>query len=137
MGGFAAAAFEVGQQRSHRGRIDFRRMKSLLQQLEEEFGIGLRDGQDERREADRRPCVAPVVLVPVGDEEGRRDGIALDVSPTGARVVSRAHLDAQEMEIRIPRAEGKPIVLVGRVVRTRDLASGYREYGLRLTTDIT
>jgi len=111
--------------------------KSLLQQLDEEFGIGLAPGQDERRVTDRRPCVAPVVLVPGDDEAGRRDGIALDVSETGLRVLSRAHLDAPVLEVRIPRVEGAPIVLVGAVVRVRDLTSGYREYGLRLITDVT
>jgi hypothetical protein len=111
--------------------------KSLLQQLDEEFGVGLGSGQDERRSSLRRPCVAPAILVPDGDEAGRRDGIALDVSETGIRVLSRAHLEAEVLEVRIPRAEGEPIVLVGRVVRTRELGSGYREYGLRFLAEIT
>ncbi len=111
--------------------------KSLLQQLDEEFGLGLKPGQDERRIALRRACVAPAILVPVDaagarDEDGRRDGIALDVSEGGVRVVSKARLEAPALEIRIPRAEAESIVLVGDVVRFRELASGYTEYGLRL-----
>ncbi len=112
-------------------------VRSLLQQLDEEFGIGLPSGQDERRGSSRRPCVVPAILAPQGDEEGRRDGIALDVSETGIRVLSRAHLESDVLEVRIPRAQGDPIVLVGRVVRMRELASGYREYGLRLIAAVT
>lgn len=112
-------------------------MKSLLQQLEEEFGVGVPEGQSERRTNDRRACVAPVVIVPDENEDGRRDGIALDVSGSGMRVLSRAKLTAALLEVRIPRGDAEPIVLVGRIVRTRELASGYTEYGLRLTTSLT
>lgn len=110
--------------------------RSLLQLLDEEFGIGLPAGVGERREAERRGCVAPAVLVPgdeqgVLDEEGRRDGIALDVSVGGMRVLTR-NLDTPVfMEVRIPRAQDW-IVVRGHVVRRRELARGYREFGLRL-----
>jgi hypothetical protein len=110
--------------------------KSLLQLLDEEFGLGLPAGAEERREIERRACVAPVVLVPgddagILDEEGRRDGIALDVSEGGMRVLSRNLVEAEFLEVRIPKADGGAIVVRGQVVRTRALASGYREYGIR------
>ncbi len=110
--------------------------RSVLEMLDEEFGLGVPSGAEERRRLDRRACVAPVVLVPGDaqgrlDEAGRRDGIALDVSEGGMRVLSRNLLEAEYLEVRIPRTEGGPIVLAGTVVRNREIAGGYREYGIR------
>ncbi len=112
--------------------------RSLLQQLDEEFGVGLAEGIDERRGSQRRGCIAPAVLVPGAedgslDEEGRRDGIALDVSEGGMRVLTRNLDDAAFLEVRVPGTDGW-IVFRGRVVRRRELARGYREFGLRLAT---
>ena len=112
--------------------------RSLLQQLDEEFGVGLPTGVDERRGALRRGCVAPAVLVPGDvdgalDEQGRRDGIALDVSEGGMRVLTRSLDDATFLEVRIPRMEDW-LVFRGRVVRRRSLARGYTEFGLKFAT---
>lgn len=111
--------------------------KSLLQALDEEFGLGPDQALDERRSSERRSCVAPVVLVPgdgpeVRREEARRDGIAVDISEGGMRVVSRSLGSASWVQVRIPRRAGGWIVLEGEVVRQRELRDGYRELGLRL-----
>ena len=111
--------------------------RSLLAQLDEEFGLGLPLGVQERRTAERRGCIAPAVLVPgdtngLLDEDGRRDGIALDVSEGGMRVLSRNLGEVPFIEVRIPRAGHDWMVLKGRVVRCRELARGYREFGLSL-----
>jgi len=109
--------------------------KSLLESLDEEFGLGVAE-PDERRAAARRTCVAPAVLVP-GDapdafrERDRRDGIAVDVSESGMRVVSRSLGPARWLQVRIPRADGGWIEFRGEVVRERELSDGYRELGLR------
>lgn len=112
--------------------------RSLLEQLDEEFGVGLQVGTQERRQAERRGCIAPAVLVPGDtdgslDEAGRRDGIAVDVSEGGLRVLSRSLAEVAFIEVRIPRGDDDWIVLRGHVVRCRELARGYREFGLRLT----
>ena len=104
--------------------------------------MGLPLGAQERRGDERRGCIAPAVLVPgdaqgLLDEEARRDGIALDVSEGGMRVLSRSLGDVPFIEVRIPRADDDWIVLRGQVVRYRELARGYREFGLRLLDPAT
>jgi len=75
------------------------------------------------------------VLVPADatgrlDEAGRRDGIVVDVSESGLRLISRSLGSAARIEVRIPRLGGDDLIVAGTVVRMRELDRGYREYGL-------
>ena len=111
------------------------RKPSLLAVLDSEFGLGPPQEDVERRGSGRRHCAVPAVLVPADesgrlDEAGRRDGIVVDVSESGLRLISRNLESVARMEVRIPRLEGDDLVVSGTVVRTRELDRGYREYGL-------
>ena len=105
--------------------------------LHEALAQGCPVGRQDRRTSPRRPCVSPLTLLPLGDggqpePEGLRDGVAVDISQGGLRVLCRLPpgSDAQvEVRLLVPGAGAH--VLRCAVVRRRQLPSGYWELGLR------
>lgn len=112
-------------------------LADVVRALHEDLGRGAPLGQDERRRAERQPCVGPVVILPLGDGDApklrdRRDGVAVDVSDGGMRVISRVKInDDRVVQLTVMSPRGGQHEVRCEVVRRRRLPSGYWEFGMR------
>ncbi len=112
-------------------------LADVVRELHEDLGRGAPSGIDERRASARKPCVGPVIILPLGEGDtpklrDRRDGVAVDISEGGMRVLARVKInDDRVVQLTVLSARGGKHEVRCEVVRRRRLPSGYWEFGMR------
>jgi hypothetical protein len=112
-------------------------LADIVRQMHDELGRGSPQGVDDRRAHARRACVGPVLILPMGDGDepklrDRRDGVAVDISDGGMRILSRVKLGSDRVvHLTLMGPRGGDHTVRCEVLRRRRLPSGYWELGVR------
>lgn len=112
-------------------------LTDIVREMHSELEQGSPDGVDDRRTSDRRACVGPVLILPLGEGDepkprDRRDGVVVDISDGGMRILSRVKLGPDRIvQLTLMGPRGGDHTVRCEVLRRRRLPSGYWELGLR------
>ncbi len=112
-------------------------LSEVVRSMHDELGRGAPTGLHERRHSARRPCVGPVLILPLAADgtpkpKERRDGVAVDISDGGMRVLSRVKLGPDKLiELTLMGPRGGDHRVRCEVMRRRRLPSGYWELGVK------
>ncbi len=112
-------------------------LADIVRQMHDELGRGSPTGLNDRRLTERRACVGPVLILPLGDGDepklrDRRDGVAVDISDGGMRILSRVELVKDRVvELTLMGPRGGEHSVRCEVLRRRRLPSGYWELGVK------
>lgn len=115
-------------------------LTDVVREMHDELGRGSPTGAHERRVSGRRACVGPVLILPLGEGDEpklreRRDGVAVDISEGGMRILSRVKLGpARIVQLTLMGPRGGDHNVRCEVLRRRRLPSGYWELGLRFVS---
>ena len=115
-------------------------LSDVVRSMHEELGRGSPTGVNERRASERRVCVGPVLILPLTEDgepllKSRRDGVAIDISKGGMRILSRVELGPQkDIELTLMGPRGGDYTVRCEVLRRRRLPSGYWELGVQFVS---
>lgn len=112
-------------------------LADVVREMHAELGRGAPTGVNDRRVSARRACVGPVLILPLGEGgepklKDRRDGVAVDISDGGMRILSRVKLGPDrvvQLTLMGPRGGNHDVRC--EVMRRRRLPSGYWELGVK------